>query len=231
LNKILTSPLFGLLVTIFAYELGQIIYRKKRSELLNPLILAMLMIIGFLKVFHIPYDIYKTGGNLINFFLGPLTVALALPLYRQRQLVRKHGISLIVGIIAGVLTSYMTVWGLCTLLKFNRMLTLSSLPKSITNPMAVSLSQMIGGNPAITVSMVIFTGIAGALAAPMILRVTRLTNPVAKGIAIGASSHALGTSKAFELGETEGAMSSVSIGLTGILTVLILPVLLKIFPL
>lgn len=231
MNNIINSPLLGLILTLATYEAGLLIRHKTRSELMNPLLIAMLLIVGFLKTFNIPYSAYALGGDIIGFFLGPLTVALALPLYRQRHHIIKHWHSLLLGITLGITTSYFSVVLFCKWLNIQPSMIRSSLPKSITTPMAVGLSNIIGGIPAVTVAMVIFSGITGALLAPAFLKCLNIHNPIAKGISIGASSHALGTSKAFELGQTEGAMSSISIGLTGILTVLLLPIFIKIFPL
>ena len=223
------SPAFGILITIIAYQIGLHIKQKTKSDLANPLLLAIIIIIGFLMLAHIPYEQYKIGGDFIHFFLSPLTVALGLMLYRQRHIIKKYFLSLMISISTGIITSYFILKQLGTWFGLADDILYSTYPKSITTPMAISLSQIIGGHSSITVIMVMLTGITGAFIAPYIIKVFPFLNPIAVGIGIGTSAHAVGTSKALEIGETEGALSGTAIGLCGILTVLFVPILVKLF--
>ncbi len=226
---LLLSPVFGIILTIVCYQAGLVIRKKLNSDFANPLLIAMLMIIGILLITGIPYESYKLGGDFIHFFLSPLTVALGLMLYRQRAVIKKYLLSLFLGIASGVVTSFFVLKILGGLMGLPDDLILSLYPKSITTPMAIGLSEIIGGYPAITVIMVIVTGITGAFFAPFAVKVFPFLNPIAIGIGIGTSSHAVGTSKALEMGETEGALSGTAIGLCGIMTVIAVPFLLKFF--
>lgn len=224
-----TSPAFGILISIIAYAIGLRIKEKTNNVLANPILIAVIIIIVFLKAFGIPYEHYKIGGDGIHYFLGPLTVALGLMLYRQRTVIKAHMISLVVGITAGVLTSFFTILVLSKWLKLDAEMVKSLVPKSITTPMALSLVEINGGNAVITIAMVIVTGIFGALLAPLFVRWFPQFNPIAIGTGIGTSAHGVGTSKAIELGETEGALSSAAIGLAGLITILLVPPLYQLF--
>lgn len=217
------SPAFGILISIIAYQIGLKIKNKTNHILANPLLIAVGLIILFLVVLKIPYTDYKIGGDGIHFFLGPLTVVLGLMLYRQRKIIKSHWLSLVIGITSGVLTSFFSVFLLGRLMGLDESLLLSLLPKSITTPMALSLSEILGGIPVLTVVAVTVTGTSGALLAPLVLKLLPRFNPIAVGVGIGTSSHAVGTSIALEIGETEGALSSAAIGLAGLITVLIVP--------
>lgn len=224
-----SSPSFGILLTIIAFQIGLIIKKKTNSDLANPLLIAMILIIVFLSLTGISYTQYMIGGNIIHYFLSPLTVALGHMLYRQRAIIKKYFLSLILGICSGVVTSFFILKLLGELCHLPKELVYSLYPKSITTPMAISLSEIIGGMPSITVVMVVVTGITGAFAAPYMVKLFPFLNPIARGIGIGTASHAVGTSKALEMGETEGALSGTAIGLCGILTVLMVPLLNKLF--
>ena len=224
-----SSPSFGILITIVTFQIGLIIKKKTNSDLANPLLIAMLLIIAFLSITGIPYTEYMVGGNIIHYFLSPLTVALGHMLYRQRAIIEKYFLSLIIGICSGVVTSFFVIKLLGELFHLPQEFLYSLYPKSITTPMAISLSEIIGGIPPITVVMVVVTGITGAFVAPYMVKLFPFLNPIARGIGIGTASHAVGTSKALEMGETEGALSGTAIGLCGILTVIIVPYLIKLF--
>ncbi|MBM7562249.1 LrgB family protein [Fusibacter tunisiensis] len=226
---ILTTPAFGIVLTILAYQFGLWVRRKTNSDLANPLLVALISIITLLVVTGIPYESYKLGGDGIHFFLSPLTVALGIMLYRQRNLIFKHFLSLIIGITSGVLASFGSILIMGHFFNLSEDILLSMLPKSITTPMALALTDIIGGIPSITVIMVIITGIGGAFMAPLVLKVLRINNPIAVGTGIGTAAHAVGTSKALEIGEKEGALSSAAIGLAGLITVLLIPFLISFF--
>jgi predicted murein hydrolase (TIGR00659 family) len=224
---ILSGPLLGLLMTIAAYDIGIRIQRRWPSPLLNPIITASGLVALFLLLARIPYETYQIGGSIIHFFLGPLTVSLALPLYRQRDRIRRYFKALMVGIVVSVIASAGSVALFSRLFRFDEVIFLSLLPKSLTNPIAAAVSEVIGGNPPMTVAFVILTGITGVLAAPLVFTLLGIWHPIARGTALGAASHALGTARAFEYGETEGSLSSVAIGLTGLITTLLMPILLR----
>ena len=221
--------MFGFILTIIAFELGVTIRNKWRNPLLNPILIATILIIGFLTVTGISYDTYKVGGDYISFFLGPVTVLLAVPLYRHIQSLKNAWFPILAGIVVGSTVSIVCVIACAKIFGISKTLMLSLIPKSITIPMGSVVSEQIGGIPSITIVSIVITGITGAVTAPLVCRFFRIKNPVAQGVAIGTSSHALGTTKAMEIGEVQGAMSSLSIGVAGVVTVFITPVLLKIF--
>lgn len=181
------------------------------------------MIIFILLRFHIPLASYHQGGKIISFFLGPATVILAIPMYKQLPTLKNHMKAILIGITTGVITSITVVHLLAKFAGLDTKLILSLLPKSITTPIGIAVSESVGGMISITVMAIIVTGIFGAMIAPSVCKLFRIHHPVAKGIAIGTASHAVGTSKALEMGETEGAMSSLSIALAGVITVLLVP--------
>lgn len=221
--------MFGIILTIIAFEIGVTIRNKWRNPLLNPILIATILIIGFLTITGISYDTYKVGGDYISFFLGPVTVLLAVPLYRHIQALKNAWLPILAGIVVGSTVSIVCVIACAKIFGISKTLMLSLIPKSITIPMGSVVSEQIGGIPSITIVSIVITGITGAVTAPLVCRFFRIKNPVAQGVAIGTSSHALGTTKAMEIGEVQGAMSSLSIGVAGVVTVFITPVLLKIF--
>ena len=220
--------MFGIILTIIAFELGVFINNKWRNPLLNPILIATILIIGFLSITGIKYETYKVGGDYISFFLGPVTVLLAVPLYKHIQALKKSWFPILAGIFVGSAVSIICVIACAKIFGISKTLMLSLIPKSITIPMGSVVSEQIGGLPSITIVAIVITGITGAVTAPLVCRFFRIKNPVAQGVAIGTSSHALGTTKAMEIGEVQGAMSSLSIGVAGVVTVFITPLLLKI---
>lgn len=219
MEALYTSPYFGVALSIIAFGLGVKIQQKTKSPLCNPLIIAIVLIIGVLLVFRIPYDSYNEGGEIINMFLAPATACLAVSIYTKLSILKKYWLPIIVGCIAGSLASMASVYGMCRLFGLDQSLTMSMLPKSVTTPIAVSVAQAHGGVVPVTVVAVIFTGILGSIAAPLLIRIFKVSDSVAAGLAIGACSHAVGTSKAIEIGEVEGAMSGLAIGICGVVTV------------
>ena len=206
------SPFFGVTLTILAYWAGCKIQKRTGLVICNGLVLAVMMIIAVLAVFDIPYAAYNAGGSLINLFLGPATVCLAVTIYAQIDLLKKNLLPILAGCAAGAVTSVLSIWGLCRLFGLDRTLTVS---------LATAIAEGQGGIVSITVAAVIFTGILGNLCAPALARLFRVKDPVAAGLAIGACSHAMGTARALELGETEGAMSGLAIGLCGLATTIL----------
>lgn len=220
MSELWASPYFGIALSILAFWAGEKLQKKLKSPFCNPLLIAILIIVIILLVFDIPYDSYNEGGAVINMFLAPATACLAVSIYTKLQLLKENAIPILVGCTAGSLSSMGSVYVLCKLFGLDEAMTASLLPKSITTPIAVEVCQTHGGIVPVTVIAVIFTGILGSILAPYLIKLFRVKNPITAGLAIGACSHAVGTSKAIELGETEGAMSGLAIGVCGILTVL-----------
>ncbi len=215
------SPLFGIALSIFAYACGVTINRKLKSPIANPLLIAVILIILTLLVFGIPVETYQQGGDMISLFLAPATAALAISIYGQLETLKKYFLPIVTGCLAGVVTSIASIFLLCKVFGMDEILTASLLPKSVTTPIAMEISSNLGGIVPVTIAAVIVTGIMGAVLSPILIRLLKIDDSVAAGVAIGASSHAVGTTKAIELGETEGAMSGLAIGISGIITVIV----------
>lgn len=229
MKGLIDTPLFGILISLIAFEIGCLIYSKTKITLFNPLLISIALIISFLIKFNISLTYYNIGGQFISFFLGPSTVVLAVPLYKKINLLKKYAIPILIGITSGSCIGIITIIILSYIFKIDSPLNSSLIPKSVTTPIGVEISKQLGGIPSITVAAIISTGIIGAVIGPAILNLFKIKNKVAVGIAIGTASHAVGTTKAIELGETEGAMSGLSIGIAGLITVFLAPVLFKIF--
>lgn len=218
------SVFFGVAISILAYELGVFLKKKLKLAVFNPLLISIVAVIVFLVAFHIPYESYNEGAKYLSYLLTPATVCLAIPLYEQFELLKQNVAAIFAGLISGVLTSVICVLVLSLLFHFDHAQYVTLLPKSITTAIGMGISDELGGYVTITVAVIIITGIIGNVLAETICRVFKIEESVAKGIAIGSSSHALGTAKALELGEIEGAMSSLSIAVAGILTVIAAPI-------
>ena len=209
----------GVCITLGSYVLGMYIKSKWKLAIFNPLLLAIVFTIIFLFVTRMPYDIYYEGAKYVSYLLTPATVCLAIPLYEQLEPLKKNVRAILIGIATGVLTSLVSVLVLAMIFQYDHKTYVTFLPKSITTAIGMGVSEELGGYVAITVAVIIVTGIIGNMIAETVCCLFHITEPVAKGIAIGSASHAIGTTKAMELGEIEGAMSSLSIVLSGILTV------------
>ncbi len=220
MNVFFETPFFGIAITVFAYWAMVRLQNKLKSRLLNPLLLSIIFISAVLMIFKIPYSAYDVGGNIINMFLGPATACLAVSVYLKRQLLKKNWLPIVVGCTVGSITSMSSVYIMCRLFKLDEALTMALIPKSVTTPIAVSVSEAHGGVVPVTVVAVLITGVFGSIFAPMLIKLFKVKEPFAQGLAIGASSHAMGTSKAIELGEAQGAMSGLAIGVCGVLTVI-----------
>ncbi|NRT77408.1 LrgB family protein [Clostridium beijerinckii] len=220
---LINNVLFGLVLSLASFEVGIFINRNTRIPILNPLLIAIGIIICFLFAFHIDFDTYNKGGQFINMFLGPSTVVLAVPLYKQLDLLKKNAKAILTGIFVGSAIGIISIIGISYLVGLNSSVIKSLVPKSVTTPIGISISSQLGGVVPITVLAIIITGIVGAVFGPTICKIFRIKDKVAVGVSIGTASHAVGTSKALELGEVEGAMSSLSIGIAGIMTVIIAP--------
>lgn len=225
--NVMETPIFGIVVTILFFNIGIFIKNKFKAPIFNPLLISITGIILFLYIFNIEYKSYKTGADSINFFLGPVTVVLAVPLYKQLDLLKKHFIEIIIGITSGVVVSFLSIVIISKITNTEELIMNSLMAKSITTPMGISLTSTLGGIESITVVAIILTGIFGGIIAVPLFNIMNIKHPVAKGIALGTSAHALGTTKAIELGEVEGAMSGLAIGIAGIITVIIIPILVN----
>ena len=208
MNKIVSDGLFGLTLSIVAYKIGVWLNQKFKSPILNPLLIAVAIIIPILKVCHISYDSYNVGGSIITLFLAPATTVLAYSIYLQLKVLKKYWLPILVGCLTSCIVSIGSTIGLCKLC-------------SVTTPIAMSVSEKLGGISGITVAAVIITGIFGAVAAPLLAKLLRIKNPVGIGVGLGCSCHAIGTARALELGEIQGAMSSIALGVAGMMTVII----------
>ena len=217
---LLDTPLFGIFLSLAAYAFGVFIHKKTGLLILHPLLIALCCVIGFLSLTGVPLSCYEQGGNIISMFLPAATASLALSIYRQREVLKKNWLPVLLGTGIGALTSMLMTLLLCHLFGLDQQVTVSLMPKSVTTPIAVALCEQAGGITAITVVIVMMTGVPGAILAPYLIKWLKIEDPVAQGIAIGTSSHAVGTSKALEIGEVQGAMSGLSIGIAGAWTVL-----------
>ena len=220
---IFDTPLFGLILTIFSFEIGLIIFKKFKLPIFNPLLMGIIIAMLVIHFLNIPLDYYRKGGNMISFLLAPATVSLAIPLYRQLDKLKKNFIPILVGFIAGAITAILSTIIFGKILGIDDLLLLSFMPKSITTPIGIELSKVLGGVPAITIFSILVSGISGNIFAPVMCKYFRIKHPVSRGIGIGIASHAVGTSKALEMGEIEGAMSALSIVIAGIITFIIAP--------
>ncbi|MBU3182866.1 LrgB family protein [Clostridium psychrophilum] len=229
MNDLITSPIFGVIVSLIAYEFGTYIKKKGRLSIFNPLLIAIIILIFFLQKFHISYKDYNNGGQIISFFLFPATVALALPMYKKFALFKKNVVPILIGIFSGAISGFVCVVFFSELFGLTDLLTKSLIPKSITTPIGIALSKQLGGLSSITVVAIIMTGIIGSIVGPVLYKILKIKDKVAFGIAMGASSHALGTARAMEIGETEGAMSGLTMAISGVVTVLICPFLWNLF--
>lgn len=214
------SVLFGVALTLLAYGVGSVFKKKFRLAIFNPLLIAIILVILLLATFDIEYEVYNAGAKYISFLLTPATVSLAIPLYERVDLLRKNAKAVIIGIVSGVLTSLISVLAMCLIFGMSHKEYVSLLPKSITTAIGMGVSEELGGYVTITVAVIIITGIFGNMTAPFLCKVFKIEEPIAKGVGIGCAAHAMGTSKAMEMGEIEGAMSSLSLAVAGLLTVI-----------
>ena len=221
MNAVLSSPFFGIVLCLVTFLIGRALQKKTGWVLANPLVVAVILCVAVLLLFDIPYENFTKGADVINWMLGPVTALLALSIYNQRQILKAYFVPVLAGCLAGSVTSMVSILGLCKLFGVDKAITASILPKSCTTPIALSIAQSHGGIPAIAACCVIIAGVTGALCAPLFSKWFGITDPVAQGLATGASSHALGTTRAREMGEVQGAMSSIAIGVCGLISVVI----------
>ncbi|MGL5376948.1 MAG: LrgB family protein [Cetobacterium sp.] len=219
------NSLLSILISLVAFQIGVYIYKKTKITLLNPLLIGISLVIFTLIKLDIPLSQYNKGTEIITFFLAPATVVLAVPLYNQIEILKKNIVPILVGITMGSLSAILSVIYLSKLVNLERNVLISILPKSITTAIGIEITKSLNANTGLTIVAIVSTGIVGAAIGPAICKLTKIDNSIAKGVAIGTASHAVGTSKAIELGEVEGAMSGLAIGIAGIITVFLIPFL------
>lgn len=214
---------FGMFVSVAAYLAGVWLKKKLGWQILNPLLVAIILVIVILKAGNIAYEDYNDGAKYISYFLTPATVCLAIPLYKQLELLKKNYVAVILGIFSGVIASAASILAMALFFNLEHVHYVSLLPKSITTAIGMGVSEEAGGIVTLTIVSIIITGILGNIVAELWFRVIRLKSPIAKGLALGTAAHAIGTAKALELGEVEGAMSSLAIAVAGLMTVVVVP--------
>ena len=219
------SVFFGAVLSFLAYEIGLILKKRFKLAVLNPLLIGILCVMGVLAVLHVDYDQYNGGAQYISYLLTPATVCLAVPLYEQLTLLKENLKAVAAGIFSGTLASLGSVYLLSRLFGLNHEQYVTLLPKSITTAIGMGVSEEAGGIVTLTVVSIILTGIIGNIAADFWFKVIRVKDPIAKGLALGTAAHAIGTARALEMGEIEGAMSSLSIAVAGLMTVVIVPLM------
>ena len=219
-NFLSNSIFFGVLLCLLSYQAGVFLRQKTKIAAFNPLLISIIIVIFVLVMFHIKFEDFYKGSKYISFLLTPATVALAIPLYSKLTLLKSNFKTIMSGLIAGVLTSLISIFVMSLLFGLSHENYVSMLPKSITTAIGIGVSEELGGVSTITTAVIIVTGVFGNVSADIVYKIFNITNPIAKGIGLGSSAHAIGTSKALEMGETEGAMSSLSIAVAGIITVI-----------
>lgn len=227
--ELLAAPLFGVTVTLTAFALAQALYLRSGYVLLNPVIVSVALIVTLLLLGDIPYPDYAAGGRLILFLLGPSVVALAVPLYLRRQEILAQKVPIIAGVVVGALTSVVTASGLGWLLGGSREVVLSLAPKSVTTPVALGIVEKIGGVAPLTAAIVVVTGCLGAVCGPEFCRWIGIREPTAMGLAVGTASHGIGTARMLEVDRLGGAVAGLAIGLNGLVTAFLLPLIYLFF--
>lgn len=224
INQILTdSVFFGMVLSLTAYKIGYEIQKKYKKVFLNPLLISIIIIVTILLLLDIDYSTYENGSKYLSYFLTPVTVSLAVPLYKQLTVLKQNIAAIIISILMGCFAHAGILIVLAALFGLDDTLLFSLMPKSITTAIALGVTDELGGIQGITVIGVMIAGVSGAVVGPTLLKIFKITEPVAQGLALGSGSHAIGTSKAVELGEVQAAMSSLAIVVTGILTVIVVP--------
>jgi predicted murein hydrolase (TIGR00659 family) len=222
------GPLLWLALTVVAYVLAEALSRRaRRHAAANPVLVAVAILVAVLVLTGTPYDAYFEGAQFVHFLLGPATVALAVPLQRELGRARARAVPLTIALLAGSTTAIVTAVGVALLMGGSRATIVSLAPKSTTTPVAMGIAEKLGGLPSLTAALVILTGILGAVVGPAILRLVRVRDPSATGFAMGVASHGIGTARAFQLGQREGAFSGLAMGLNALVTSLLVPAVLR----
>ncbi len=228
-SELTAQPLFGIALTLCVYLGAQLLYQRLRTPLLTPVAVSIAVIIALLLAFKIPVADYQKGGRFILFLLGPSVVALALPLYNRRAEIYARRGPILAGVLAGALTSIVTASGLAWLLGASKTVVLSMAPKSVTTPIAIGIAEKIGGLPELTAPIVVLTGCLGAMCGPEFCRLIGIRSPAAAGLAVGTAAHGIGTARMLEVDRLSGAVAGLAIGLNGLVTAFLLPLLFLIF--
>lgn len=223
------SLFFGVLISLIGYETGVFLRRKTGLAVLNPLLVSVVIVIVLLSAAKVDYEVYLQGAKYLSYLLTPATVSLAIPLSGHRSLLRKNSAAILIGITSGVLTSLCTVLIFALLFRLGYVEYVTLLPKSITTAIGMPVSEELGGIAAITAAVIIVTGILGSMIAERVFRIFHIEEAVARGVALGTSSHVIGTVKAMELGEEEGAVSGLAIAVSGLITVVCISVFAKLY--
>lgn len=213
------SVYFGVGISILGYAIGEILKKKYKFAIFNPLLIGILVVIGILLTFRIDYQVYKESAKYLTYLLTPATVCLAIPLYQQLDILKKNLKAVLIGIISGVLSSLTSILAFAFLFSLTHEQYVTLLPKSITTAIAIGITEELGGITTVTIAVIVVTGLLGNLLAESICKLARIQEPIAVGLAIGTSAHAVGTARALELGEIQGAMSSLAVAVAGLLTV------------
>lgn len=225
-----TSPLLFLTLTLMAFQIGSFIYQRSGCmPVFNPVLIAVILLVGLLLLTGTSYKTYFEGAQFVHFLLGPATVALAIPLYRQFDRVRRSALALGVSLICGSLTAIGTALGIGWLTGASHETLLSLAPKSVTAPVAMAITEQLGGLPSLTAVLVMLTGITGAVLGPMLLTLIGITDWRARGLALGTASHGIGTARALQVNEVAGAFSGLAMGLNALATAILLPILWRLF--
>ena len=226
MNELLQSTtFFGVSISLVTYFFAMFLRKKFDYAIVNPLLISASLTIVFLLVFDVEYATYNQGAQYLTVFLTPATICLAVPLYRQLQVLKQNVITVIVPICCGVIAHAITLIALSKLFNLEKVLTLTLLPKSVTTPIAVGICRELNGIEVVTIMGVMIAGITGAVFGPVVCKLFGIKEPIAQGLGIGSASHAIGTSKALEMGEIQGAMSSLAIVVTAILNVIVVPII------
>ena len=223
MNNLLESEVFILTLVIGTYIASTILYRKTKISLLHPLLTSILLIIAVLQITGISYETFREGSRIINFMLGPTVVALGYVLYEQMKNLKGNVVSILTSLFVGSLTGIISVILICKAMGASDILIASIQPKSVTTPIAIEIAEKTGGIPSLTAVIVVAVGIFGSMAGPFILKKLGVENRIAKGLALGASAHGIGTSVAIQIGAIEGAISGLAIGIMGIMTAILVP--------
>ena len=218
-NLVLNSAASGVFISLAAYGIGSLVRKKWNSPLANPLLIAILLVILFLNLSGVEYETYNVSAKYLTYLLAPATVSLAIPMYERMQLLKENYAAILTGILSGVLASLVCVLAMALVFHLSQAEYVTLLPKSVTTAIGMDIAKELGGHSEIAAAVIIITGVLGNMAAEPNCRIFALRQPGAKGIALGTSAHAIGTAKAMEMGETEGAMSSLAIVVAGVCTV------------
>ena len=228
IDFLINSSMFGVALSLVAFWIGLFVRKKTGLSILSPLVTATAIIIVFLVLTGIEYETYDEGASLLRYFLTPATVCLAIPLYQKLQMLKDNFLAIMAGIVAGVLVSALSILAMCLWFNFDHQMYVTLLPKSITTAIGISASKELGGIVALTTASIIITGNVGGMFAEVIFKLFGIKEPISKGLALGTGSHVMGTSKAMEIGELEGAMGSLAIAVAGVITVVVLPIFAEI---